>query len=209
MRRFARFELIVAFRFMRDGLMQTLLIVLGVGLGGGVIIFLSAILAGLQSNVVNRTLNFQAPIVILPPDQVARPLRPEPQSGVASQVQPRAQQLRSIDQGQKVRDQVARTPGVGPPCPFEQVHQSVPASTSASGNNHTSRDRPSRASSRPGMIFRCRPREGPTSRCEVPGESHDPGVLLWRSGCSCSAGRAPINGIASPENDRSGGLRET
>ncbi|MGZ8196857.1 MAG: ABC transporter permease [Burkholderiales bacterium] len=112
MRRFAFFELIVAFRFMRDGLMQTLLIVVGVGLGGGVIIFLSAILGGLQSNVVNRTLNFQAPIVILPPDQVARPLRSGEQTGIAAQVQPRSQRLRSIDQWQKVRDQVARTPGV-------------------------------------------------------------------------------------------------
>lgn len=112
MNRFARFELIVAFRFMREGLIQTLLIVLGVGLGGGVIIFLSAILAGLQSNVVNRTLNFQAPIVILPPDQVARPLRAGPGTGIAAQVQPRSQQLRSIDQWQNVLGQVARTPGV-------------------------------------------------------------------------------------------------
>ncbi|MGZ8202371.1 MAG: ABC transporter permease [Burkholderiales bacterium] len=112
MKRFAYFEVIVAFRFMRSGLAQTLLIILGVGLGGGVIIFLSAILAGLQGNVVNRTLNFQAPIVILPPDQVARPLREGPQAGIAAQVQPRSQQLRSIDQWQSVRDQVARTPGV-------------------------------------------------------------------------------------------------
>ena len=47
------------------------------GLGGGVIIFMSAALAGLEGNVVRRTLNFQAPIVILPPEQVARPLRGE------------------------------------------------------------------------------------------------------------------------------------
>lgn len=112
MNRFARFELIVAFRFMRDGLMQTLLIVLGVGLGGGVIIFMSAILAGLQSNVVNRTLNFQAPIVILPPEQVARPLRGGVEDGIAAQVQPRSQRLRSIDQWQKVVEQLGRTPGV-------------------------------------------------------------------------------------------------
>jgi lipoprotein-releasing system permease protein len=110
--RFAFFEFIVAFRFMREGLMQTLLIILGVGLGGGVIIFMSAVLSGLQSNVVRRTLNFQAPIVILPPDQVARPLRAETRAEMAVQVQPRSQQLRSIDQWQKVREQVARTPGV-------------------------------------------------------------------------------------------------
>jgi len=110
--RLAIFEWIVAFRFMREGLMQTLLIILGVGLGGGVIIFMSAVLSGLQSNVVRRTLNFQAPIVILPPDQVARPLRAETHAEMAVQVQPRSQQLRSIDQWQKVREQVARTPGV-------------------------------------------------------------------------------------------------
>jgi len=110
--RLAFFEFIVAFRFMREGLMQTLLIILGVGLGGGVIIFMSAVLSGLQSNVVRRTLNFQAPIVILPPNQVARPLRAETRAEMAVQVQPRSQQLRSIDQWQKVREQVARTPGV-------------------------------------------------------------------------------------------------
>jgi lipoprotein-releasing system permease protein len=110
--RVAFFELVVAFRFMREGLTQTLLIILGVGLGGGVIIFMSAALAGLEANVVRRTLNFQAPIVILPPDQVARPLREPPHEEIAAQVQPRSQQLRSIDQWQKVREQVARTPGV-------------------------------------------------------------------------------------------------
>ena len=112
MNRLAFFEWIVAFRFMREGLAQTLLIILGVGLGGGVIIFMSAVLSGLQGNVVRRTLNFQAPIVVLPPDQVARPLRSEARAEVATRVQPRSQQLRSIDQWQKVREQVARTPGV-------------------------------------------------------------------------------------------------
>ncbi len=72
---FAFFEWIVAFRFMREGLTQTLLIVFGVALGAGVIIFMSALLAGMQANIVRRTLNFQAPISVQPPDQVARPLR--------------------------------------------------------------------------------------------------------------------------------------
>jgi len=109
-RRFAFFELIVAFRFMREGLTQTLLIVFGVALGGGVIVFMSALLAGMQANIVRRTLNYQAPIEILPPDQVARPLRDRGQ--IAAQVQPRSQQLRSVDQWQKVRGQVERLPDV-------------------------------------------------------------------------------------------------
>jgi lipoprotein-releasing system permease protein len=107
---FARFELIVAFRFMREGLIQTLLIILGVGLGGGVIIFMSAALAGLQANIVRRTLNYMAPIVIIPAEQVARPQREG--AGAAALVQPRAQQLRSIDQWQKLRVEIEHVPGV-------------------------------------------------------------------------------------------------
>ena len=109
---FAYFEWIVAFRFMREGLTQTLLIIFGVALGGGVIIFMSALLAGLQANVVRRTLNYQAPIQILAPDQVARSLRADEPAGVAAQVQPRSQQLRSVDQWQKFRAEVERIPDV-------------------------------------------------------------------------------------------------
>ena len=109
---FAYFEWVVAFRFMREGLVQTVLIVSGVALGGGVIIFMSALLAGLQANIVRRTLNYQAPIVVLPPEQVARPLRVPERAEVAAQVQPRSQQLRSVDQWQKVRTQIERTPEV-------------------------------------------------------------------------------------------------
>ncbi len=109
---FELFEWIVAFRFMREGLTQTLLIVFGVALGGGVIIFMSALLAGMQTNIVRRTLNYQAPISILAPDQVARPLRERESAEIAAQIQPRSQQLRSVDQWQKVRGQVAQIPDV-------------------------------------------------------------------------------------------------
>lgn len=109
---FARFETIVAFRFMREGMTQTLLIIFGVALGAGVIIFMSALLAGMQANIVRRTLNFQAPIEIMAPDQVARPLREGGPDGIAAQLQPRSQQLRSVDQWQKVRLEVARIPDV-------------------------------------------------------------------------------------------------
>jgi lipoprotein-releasing system permease protein len=103
--------MIVAFRFMREGMTQTLLIVFGVALGAGVIIFMSALLAGLQANIIRRTLNYQAPIQILAPDQAARALRDD-EPAVAAQIQPRSQQLRSIDQWQKVRADVARIPDV-------------------------------------------------------------------------------------------------
>lgn len=108
----APFEWIVATRFMREGLMQTLLIIAGVALGVSVIVFMSALLSGLQSNLFTRTLNFQAQIVILPPQERARPLRESGTAQLATLVQPRAQRLRSVDQWQTVRDQVQRLPGV-------------------------------------------------------------------------------------------------
>ena len=106
------FETVVAFRFMREGLTQTLLIVFGVALGAGVIIFMSALLAGLQANIIRRTLNFQAPIQVLAPDQVSRSLRRDDTAAIASRIQPRSQQLRSLDQWQKVRAGIERMPDV-------------------------------------------------------------------------------------------------
>ena len=95
------FEWILATRFMREGMMQTLLIVGGVALGVSVIVFISALISGLQSNLFRRTLDFQAQIIILPPEEVARPLYDSTSysdNKTAVLVQPRAQRLRSVDQ---------------------------------------------------------------------------------------------------------------
>lgn len=95
---------------MREGLAQTLLIIVGVSLGVAVIVFMSALLSGLQSNIIRRTLNSQAPIVVVPPEQLARPLRDGAPGAV--NVQPRSQQLRSIDQWQSTRRLIERMPDV-------------------------------------------------------------------------------------------------
>lgn len=95
---------------MREGLAQTVLIIVGVALGVAVIVFMSALLSGLQSNIIRRTLNSQAPIVVVPPEQMARSLRDGEPSAV--NVQPRSQQLRSIDQWQTVRQTIERMPDV-------------------------------------------------------------------------------------------------
>ncbi len=102
------FEWIVALRFMRQARMQTVLIVSGVALGVSVIVFISALISGLQNNLFRRTLDFQAQIVILPPTEVARPLHISNSMMSATVIQPRAQRLQSVDQWQKVRIQVAR-----------------------------------------------------------------------------------------------------
>jgi lipoprotein-releasing system permease protein len=111
MNRYAPFEWIAAVRFLREGRMQSLLIVAGVALGVAVIVFMSALLSGLQNNIIRRTLSTQAHIVVLPPEEVARPQRPGERT--AAVVQPQSQRLRSIDQWQKLRFELARLSGVG------------------------------------------------------------------------------------------------
>lgn len=112
MKSFMPFEWIAAMRFMREGMTQTMLIIAGVTLGVAVITFMSALLSGLQANLFRRTLNYQAQIVVLPPEEVARPLRDIANARSAAIVQPRTQRLHSIDQWQKVRGQIARLPDV-------------------------------------------------------------------------------------------------
>ena len=65
MNRLAPFEWITAIRFMQEGKVQTLLIITGVALGVGVIVFMSALVEGMQANIIRRTLNYMAPIVVI------------------------------------------------------------------------------------------------------------------------------------------------
>ena len=107
------FELLVALRFLREGRMQSALILAGVTGGVAVIIFLTQLINQLQATIIDRTLGSQAHIVITAPeDQTARALRSEPGEALAALVQPRAQRLRSVDQWERVAELAAGTPGV-------------------------------------------------------------------------------------------------
>jgi lipoprotein-releasing system permease protein len=106
------FEWVLATRFLREGLLQTLFIVAGVALGVSVIVFMSALLTGLQASIFKTLLDYQAQIVIKSPDEAPRSLRQEPGTEIAARVQPRAQRERSLDQWQKVRETTLAIPGV-------------------------------------------------------------------------------------------------
>jgi lipoprotein-releasing system permease protein len=107
------FEWIAASRFLREGKMQTVSILLGVSIGVGVIVFMSAALAAQQTNIIHRVLSAQAHIVLLPPKEVARALRnDDPAVAQAAIVQKPFQRVRSIDQWQKIMQQVAEMPAV-------------------------------------------------------------------------------------------------
>ena len=104
------FEWIAALRFLQEGRMQSLLIIVGVGVGVAVIVFMSALLSGLQANLVRRTLSSQAHVVLLPAEEVARPQAAG--EGVAARVQKQAQRLRSIDQWQQLRARLEGWPEI-------------------------------------------------------------------------------------------------
>ena len=104
------FEWIAASRFLREGRMQTISILLGVSIGVGVIVFMSAALAAQQANIIHRVLSAQAHIALLPPKEVARPLRGD--VAEAAIVQKPFQRVRPIDQWQRILQQVAAMPAV-------------------------------------------------------------------------------------------------
>jgi len=97
------FEWIVAIRFLREGRLQTLFILIGVAIGVGVIVFMSALLAGLQGNFIARVLSAQAHIQLLPPKEITRTLHATTPSELnVPIVQPPRQRLKSIDQWQSL-----------------------------------------------------------------------------------------------------------
>lgn len=97
-------EWTIAVRFLLDNRMQSLLIIFGIAVGSAVIVFITALITGLQANVIERTLGTQAHIRILPPDEVNRTLPVEANSWSLVLESPRAQRLRSIINWQDVRD---------------------------------------------------------------------------------------------------------
>jgi lipoprotein-releasing system permease protein len=111
-KRWLPFEWIAAVRFLIDGALQTLVIVGGISIGVGVIVFMSAMLAGLQANFIKRVLTSQPQIQLIPPDQVARPLRQAPGTFEAATVQRPTQRVISINQWPKIRAEMQARPDV-------------------------------------------------------------------------------------------------
>ena len=108
-----RFELLLALRFLREGRTQSALIVGGVMVGVAVVVFISALVTGLQANTINRTLGAQAHIVAKPIEPVARVQVTESAgtSNIATlQVAPR--KVRSIDNWQQIIAAFEDVPGV-------------------------------------------------------------------------------------------------
>ena len=107
-----RFEWTVALRFLREGGLQTLLIIAGTTVGISVIVFITGFLGDLQRDLIQRTLGVQPHIVVRPAEEIARPLRNGTGMTALDQVQARAQRLRSVDQWQALNAELEIMQGV-------------------------------------------------------------------------------------------------
>lgn len=106
------FAWIAALRFLAEGLLQTLFIVVGISIGVGVIIFMSAILSSVQANFTNRVLTSQPQIQLQPPDEIARPLRRKTGEIEVAIIQQPTQRVLSVDQWQTVVRSMRARPDV-------------------------------------------------------------------------------------------------
>ncbi len=114
------FESRVATRFLREGRMQTLLIIVGVAAGVAVVAYISALITGLQRNTIEKTLGAQAHVTLNPRDDVVLAARAPASAGANElvQTQPRAQRPRSISNWQLLVPLLEAMPGVAAVSPM-------------------------------------------------------------------------------------------
>jgi lipoprotein-releasing system permease protein len=106
-------EWFMALRFLRDGRMQTVLIIAGVGVGVAVIVFLSALISGLQDNLIAQTLGSQAHIVLRPAEPLPRPQPlPDPDTIALRTIDRTTPRDPTVREWQRTMAALERHPGV-------------------------------------------------------------------------------------------------
>ncbi len=107
----------IAVKFLREGRSQTALILVGIAVGVSVIVFITALITGLQANIIERTLGTQAHVKIQSPDEVNRILPTAVGTTQLVLEDKRPQRLRSINNWQQVietLDHLTRVVAVSP-----------------------------------------------------------------------------------------------
>lgn len=113
------FERRVAIRFLREGRMQTVLIIVGVAAGVAVVAYISALITGLQRNTLEKTLGAQAHVTLSARDDVVLPARaPDADSTALVHTQPRVQRPRSIANWQALVPVLEAIPAVAAVSPM-------------------------------------------------------------------------------------------
>ncbi len=104
---------LLALRFLREGRVQSSLVLAGVTAGVAVTVFLTQLIAQLQNTIVERVMGSQAHVVMAPlQEQLLRLTPADAVDAVAAQLQPRLQRQRAVDQWERMADLAAATPGV-------------------------------------------------------------------------------------------------
>jgi len=113
------FEARVAVRFLREGRLQTLLIMVGVAAGVAVIAYISALVTGLQENTFKKTLGGQPHVTLRALDDAVTSARAGvPGEQRITDTQPRAQRLRSVGNWQSMLPLLERMPQVAAVSPM-------------------------------------------------------------------------------------------
>ena len=113
------FERRVAVRFLREGRMQSVLIIVGVAAGVAVVAYISALISGLQSSTLQKTLGTQAHVTLRALEDVVTPaMAPMPGVELLAQTQPRAQRARSIGNWQALLPLLEALPAVAAVSPM-------------------------------------------------------------------------------------------
>ena len=94
----------IALRFLADNPLQTLLISVAISVGAAVIVFITALIMGLQSNMIDKTLGTQAHIQIEATRQHNNLSAMAHEKYLWVLENPRAQRLQTINNWQEIRD---------------------------------------------------------------------------------------------------------
>ena len=106
------FEWFIALRFLREGRTQTVLILVGVAFGVAVMVFLSALINGLQTSLIRQTLSVQAHVVVRAPEDTARRLGEGTSERIITRLEKSQQRVRAIEQPATSIAAIERIPGV-------------------------------------------------------------------------------------------------
>ncbi len=92
--------------------MQTLLIFVGVAFGVAVMVFVGALIDGLQASLIRQTLSAQPHVIVRPLEQDARDVGQRMADPVAARLEKSSQRTRTIDQWQVAQEIMDGVPGV-------------------------------------------------------------------------------------------------
>ena len=107
-------EFFLAYRFLKEGRSQTVLIFSGAAAGVAVIVFLTSLITGLQTSIIDQTTGLQPDVVVEPEERPeATPVyEAAPDEQLFARTEPRIDRVEDIDRWRRVVDIVGADPEI-------------------------------------------------------------------------------------------------